>query len=165
MCLRTRPAARGARVDLGMLMADFSVNASGMLVYPPRTNALEDLRWRDRAGKLLGVLGQPGEYYTPRISPDGERVAFTRRDGNNSDIWVSHPKTNTLTRLTFDSGIDDYPVWSPDGTAITFSNDGSGDANLYRQAATGKETVERLTSSPYRPQPLDWAGGGRSPLC
>ncbi len=154
-------APLAVRVHLGLLLADFSANPSGMLVYPPRTNALEELRWRDRTGRVLGVLGPPGEYYAPRLSPDGQRVAFTRRDGNNSDIWVSHLTTNTLTRLTFDPGIDEYPVWSPDGAAVTFANSGSGVANLYRKAATGTGTLERLTSSPDRQQPLDWSADGR----
>ncbi len=86
---------------------------------------------------------------------------YTRRDGNSSDIWVSQPATNTLTRLTFDPGIDDYTVWSSDGTAVTFANDGPGVANLYRKAATGTGTVKRLTSSPNRQQPLDWSADGR----
>jgi Tol biopolymer transport system component len=143
------------------VLADFSANLNGMLVYAPRTNALEELRWRDRTGKLLGVLGPPGEYYTPRLSPDGQRLAVTRRDGNNSDIWVSHAAAKTLTRLTFDPGIDDFPVWSPDGTTVTFANDGSGVANAYRKSATGTGTVERVLSSPYRQQPLDWSADGR----
>jgi DNA-binding winged helix-turn-helix (wHTH) protein len=154
-------APLAVRVHLGLLLADFSANPSGMLVYPPRTNGLKELRWRDRTGKLLGVLGSPGEYYTPRVSPDGQHVALSRRDGNNSDIWVSHSSTNTMTRLTFDPGIDEYPIWSPDGTALTFANDRSGVANLYRKAATGTGTVQRLTSSPDRQQSLDWSADGR----
>jgi Tol biopolymer transport system component/DNA-binding winged helix-turn-helix (wHTH) protein len=154
-------APLAVRVHLGLLLSDFSANPNGMLVYPPRTNALAELRWRDRTGKLLNVVGEPGEYYTPRLSPDGRRVAFTRRGGNNSDVWISNPTTNTLTRLTFDPAIDDYPVWSPDGTAVTFANNGSGVANLYRKAAAGTGTVERLTSSPNRQQALDWSGDGR----
>jgi hypothetical protein len=93
------------RVHLGSLLADFSANIAGMLVYPPQTDPLVELRWRARRGKLLGAPGPPGEYYTPRISPDGQRVAFTRRDGNNSEIWVAHPVTNSLARLTFDPAL------------------------------------------------------------
>ena len=117
-----------------------------MLVYPPQTNSLTELRWRDRTGKQLGSLGAPGEYYTPRISPDGKRVAFTRRDGDNSEIWVANPDANSFTRLTFDPAIDEHPVWSPDGAAVTFANDASGHANLYRKAATGAGTIDRLTT-------------------
>ena len=154
-------ARLAVRAFLGFLFADFSANDRGMLVYPPMTNSLVELRWRDRGGRLLSSLGPPAEYYTPRISPDGQRVAFARRDGNNSDIWVAHSAKNTLTRLTFDAAIDDQPVWSPDGTSVTFANDRSGVANLYRKAAAGTGTIERLTTSGYQEQPLDWSGDGR----
>jgi WD40-like Beta Propeller Repeat len=83
---RQLSAPLAVRIHTGRMLTDFSANAGGMLVYPPRTNSLAELRRRDRGGKLLGSLGAPGEYNTPRISPDGRRVAFSRRDGNNLDI-------------------------------------------------------------------------------
>ena len=132
-----------------------------MLLYPPRTNSVTELRWRDRTGKPLGSLGAPGEYSTPRISPDGRRVAFSRRDGNNSDIWVANPDANSFTRLTFDPAIDENPVWSADGATVTFANDASGNANLYRKAATGAGTIDRLTTNTVEEQPLDWSRDGR----
>jgi len=145
------------RVLFGYLYTNYSSNAQGMLVYPPEANALSELRWRDRTGKQLGTLGPPGEYYTPRISPNGEQVAFSRRDGGNSDIWVANLTTNSFTRLTFDPAIDENPVWSPDGAAVTFDNDGSGTASLYRKAATGAGGIERLTTPAFDQQPLDWS--------
>ena len=148
-------------VSMGHILTDYSANAQGMLVYPPQTNSLTELRWRDRTGKQVGSLEAPGEYYTPRISPDGKRVAFTRRDGNNSDIWVANLPGNSLTRLTFDPAIDENPVWSPDGAAVTFANDAAGPANLYRKAATGAGTVDRLTEDTFEQQPLDWSRDGR----
>jgi Tol biopolymer transport system component len=155
-------APLAVRIHLGLPFFDFSANTRGMLVYPPQSDALVELRWRDRRGHLLGSLGAPGEYYTPRISPDGQRVAFTRRDGNNSDIWVAHPATNSLARLTFDTAIDEYPVWSPDGATLTFANDASGAANVYRKGATGTGAIERLTTnSRFAQQPLDWSRDGR----
>jgi eukaryotic-like serine/threonine-protein kinase len=153
------PLAR--RPLLGYLLTDFSANAQGMLVYPPQTNSLTELRWRDRTGKLLGSLGAPGENDTPRISPDGRRVAFSRRDGNTSDIWVANPDANSFTRLTFDRAINENPVWSADGAAVTFGNNASGNANLYRKAASGAGTIDRLTTNTIEEQPLDWSRDGR----
>jgi Tol biopolymer transport system component len=153
------PLAR--RRLLGYLLTDFSANAQGMLVYPPQTNSVTELRWRDRTGKPLGSLGAPGEYDTPRISPDGRRVAFSRMNGDNSDIWVANPDADSFTRLTFDPAIDENPVWSADGAALTFANNASGNANLYRKAATGAGTIDRLTTNTVEEQPLDWSRDGR----
>ena len=149
------------RVMWGYLNTNYSANAQGMLVYPPEVNMRSELRWRDRAGKHLGTLGPPGEYYTPRISPDGKRVAFSRRENNNSDLWVADLSTGSFTRLTFDPAIDENPVWSPDGAAVTFDNDASGVASLYRKAVTGAGGVERLTTAVFDQQPLDWSGDRR----
>ena len=77
-----------SRVFLGGILNDFSANAAGMLVYPRHENSLTQLVWRDRTGRLLGAPGDPGEDDTPRISPSGQRIAFTRRDNQNSDIWT-----------------------------------------------------------------------------
>ena len=154
-------APLASRVHMGYLLTDFSANIQGMLVYPPQTNSLTELRWRDRAGQQLGSLGAPGEYYTPRISPDGKRVAFTRRDGNNSDIWIANPDAKSLTRLTFDQAINEHPVWSPDGSAVTFANDVSSYANVYRKATSGAGTVDRLTAEKFEEEPLDWSRDGR----
>ena len=149
------------RVFLGQLLAEFSANARGTLVYPPQPNSLDELRWRDRNGRVLGLLGAPGEYYSPRISPDGRRVAFMRRDGNSSDIWVAQADGKSIARFTFATGIDEHPVWSPDGAVLAFANDASGAPNLYRKAATGAGSIDRLTTSPLTQQPLDWSGDRR----
>jgi eukaryotic-like serine/threonine-protein kinase len=150
-----------ARLLFGLVFTDFSANTQGMLVYPPETNSLTELRWRNRAGKQLGTLGAPGEYYTPRISPDGSRVAFSRREGNKADIWVANLNTGALTRLTFDPAVDENPVWSGDGSAVTFDNDASGNANLFRKAATGAGAIDRLTTATVEEEPLDWSRDGR----
>ncbi len=50
------PLAR--RVFLGYLLTDFSANTQGMLVYPPQTNLISELRWRDRTGKQLARSGR-----------------------------------------------------------------------------------------------------------
>ena len=42
------------------------------------------------AGKQEPSLAKPAEYVsTPRVSPDGRRLALAIRDGSNQDIWLS----------------------------------------------------------------------------
>ena len=48
------------------------------------------LAWFDRAGKVIGIFGDPGQYRTLSLSPDGKRVAFERSDPHTrgaSNIW------------------------------------------------------------------------------
>jgi len=68
------------------------------------------------------------------------------------DIWTWDFARETLTRLTFDPGEDEFPVWSPDGRRIAFSSTRSGGGssfltNLYWRAADGTGSVERLAGS------------------
>ena len=52
-----------------------------------------------------------------------------------------------MTRLTFTSGFDGYPVWSPDGKAIAIESDRDGVGNLYLIRAEGGAEAQRLTFS------------------
>ena len=49
--------------------------------------------------------------------------------------------------MTFDPGLDIFPVWTPDGRRIIFSSSRGGVPNLYWQAADNTGTIERLTTS------------------
>ena len=45
-------------------------------MYLPEAVPKTALQWYDSGGRALGPLGPPGFYVTPRISPDGKKVAF-----------------------------------------------------------------------------------------
>jgi len=50
-----------------------AASANGVLIYQPSTMAR--FAWFDRAGKALGVVGEPGDYSSFRLSPDGRKVS------------------------------------------------------------------------------------------
>jgi len=52
-----------------------------------------------------------------------------------------------LARLTYDSGDDGFPDWSPDGAKLTFSSDRAGDYDAYVMNTDGSDQV-RLTTNP-----------------
>ena len=56
--------------------ADFDVSASGTLVYRRRITAgNRAVLWIDSSGATARVLEKAGAYSTPRLSPDGKRLA------------------------------------------------------------------------------------------
>ncbi len=103
--------------------------------------------WVDRQGRETPIPAPPRAYVYPRLSPDGTRIAVYAGD-QEADIWVWDLGRTTLTRATFDPGLDIYPVWTPDGRRVIFSSERAGARNLFWQAADGTGAVERLTESP-----------------
>jgi TolB protein len=84
----------------------------------------------------------------PAISPDGARIAFSRRvAGGTDDIWVMNADGTEQTNLTNDAANDLYPNFSPDGTRIVFSSnrrapDGTVDSEIYVMNADGSNLVQ-----------------------
>ncbi len=69
----------------------------------------------------------------------------------------------TLTRLTFDPGVDQLPVWTPDSRRVLFTSPrGGSNTNLFWQAADNTGTAERLTTSPNWQGPMSVSPDGKS---
>ena len=85
--------------------AQFDVSQRGTLVYRRRSGGASSsatVQWLDPTGKQVPLLAKPGAYVgTPRVSPDGKRIAIAIKDGANQDIWVYEPQRDAMTRLTF----------------------------------------------------------------
>ena len=132
--------------------AEFDVADNGTLVYVPggAVAPARTLVWVDRQGREAAINVPGRAYVAPRLSPDGARVALEVRDQNN-DIWVFDFARETLTRVTFDPGLEAAPTWMPDGRRMVFSSQpNEGAASLFWQAADGTGTAERLTENPSR---------------
>ena len=131
-------------------VVQFNVAATGSLVYVPGTLGFGGgaqqriLVWVDRQGQEEPLGAPPRVYNYPRLSPDGTRVALDLWD-QEDDIWIWDLRRETLTRLTFDSGIDRFPVWAPDSTRVVFIS--GAPLGLSWKAADGTGAVERLTES------------------
>src|SRR5262249_26507692 len=107
------------------------------------------LVWVDREGRETPIPAPPRAYATPRLSPDGTRVAVHAAD-QEQDIWVWDFARATLTRLTFEPSTDLNPTWMPDGRRLIFSSNRDAGARggiqtLYMQSADGTGTVTRLS--------------------
>jgi eukaryotic-like serine/threonine-protein kinase len=147
--------------DANLRAAAFSVSETGLIAYRSGTASRRQLVWFDRTGKSLGVFGGPDEAApsTPRISPDGRRVAVYRVVQGNADIWLLDG-TRT-TRLTFDAALDRFPLWSPDGTRIVFDSNRKGTRDFYVKSSNGTGSEELLFESPADKAAYDWSPDSR----
>ena len=64
------------------------------------------------------------------------------------DIWISDFKQKRFSRLTFQRGLNYYPIWTPDGKSIIYASDAVGRPTLFRKAVTGNGKPERLLKNP-----------------
>jgi Tol biopolymer transport system component len=88
-------------------------------------------------------------------------VALQRIVGGNPDIFLLDLVRGGFTRLTFDPSLDNYPLWSPDGTQIAFRSDRKG-SNLYLKPASGTGPEEPLLTETVNNKVLqDWSSDGR----
>ena len=157
------PIVEGVRTAIGNQgAAQFSVSATGSLVYRPGSAGVGDvvsLAWVDRDGNEERLSAEPRAYSHPRVSPDGTRVAVDIADGDNTDVWIWDLERETLTQFTFDEGFDVFPLWTPDNARVVFQSarDGGG---LFWKAADGTGQVEQLLENPNFPRPYGWSADG-----
>jgi eukaryotic-like serine/threonine-protein kinase len=141
----------------------FSASANGVLVYMTGSAAATtQLAWFDRQGKIVGTVGEPGDYYYPALSRDGTRVVVGRGAVENLALWLFDLTRGTGTRFTFDSvGGSADPIWSPDGKRIIFSSNPGGISDLYQKLASGAAGEDPVLKSSEHKYPSDVSGDGR----
>ncbi len=120
-----------------------SVSANGILTYAYGGDlGLQQLVWVSRKGEVEGTIGQPQPGLVfPSLSPDGTRVAVTAHENENWDVWIHDVTRATKTRLTFGTGGEWSPSWSPSGDRVAYS---ANDV-LETRSADGTGEGTRLT--------------------
>jgi Tol biopolymer transport system component/DNA-binding winged helix-turn-helix (wHTH) protein len=70
------------------------------------------------------------------------------------------PKQRTLTRVTFDEGLQIGATWSPDGRYIAYSSDRGGKFDIWVQQVSGGDPVQ-ITKGPDKNWQPDWSPDGK----
>jgi serine/threonine-protein kinase len=161
------PVVQGVR-QVENSYVDYAISNIGTLVYVPSTSTGgldRTLVWVDRRGQEEPLAAEPQGYQSPRISPDGTRLAITiDESGIRSDVWIYDLEREIPTRLTFGPAEDHFPVWTPDGRRIVFDSGHIEETahNLFWKAADGTGQVERLTTSPNNQTAHSFSPDGKS---
>ena len=135
--------------------AAYAFSDDGLLVYLPGgdiggATPDKELLWVDRQGNEEPLGLETRQYWFPRLSHDGQRLATTVGSGGyggRGDIWIYDLQRRTSSRLTTDGG-HNTPIWTPNDQSVIFwSSRGNGEAGIFSQAPDGAGQAERLTTS------------------
>lgn len=82
---------------------------------------------------------------SPRVSPDGSRVAFSSLTKTGWEIMMYSLELSRMVTFPRFGGTNLSPSWSPDGTRLAFSGSRSGASEIYTADASGGN-LKRVTS-------------------
>ena len=94
--------------------AFFSASTNGVLVFRGPDEDRQ-LTWFDRGGKILGPASEPGRYSGLTLGPSETRAVVVKQADQataDQDLWVMELSQSRSSRLTFDSRLEESPVWS-----------------------------------------------------
>jgi serine/threonine-protein kinase len=161
----TRLETRGAPVPLLQDVAanavtgggQFDFSTTGTFVYAAGKSAAPVWRvaWLDSSGKMRPMAAAPGVYVSPRLSPDGKKLAY----GDGTDIYVYDTERERISRLTF-MGHAAVPVWAHDGEHFIFLSTEKGSAFFWARR-DGSGEPQKLLQSPTVSVPYSFSPDGR----
>ncbi len=131
------------------------IYAAGGIVPDPKNSFV----WVDRRGIEQPVTGLQASFRGPRLSPDGQRIAYEWGGGK---VWVYDLGTGTNSPLMTGEGEAMFPIWSPDGKRLLFAWEKSLRTNLYEEPYDESSPMERLTTSQYEQFAGSWSSDGKT---
>ena len=143
---------------------NFSVSQTGTLVFIPGGPTSElTLAWVNRSGQMEPLREAPGLNGMPRLSPDGRQVAMimTGQGSAGGDVWVRDLDRDLDSRLTV-TGPNLYPIWTQDGTRVTFVSFRNGRYGVLWQSVDSSNTAELLLEGEGSFFPGSWSMGDES---
>src|SRR5262249_38006907 len=132
-------------------VASFSVSNDGAMLLGSLEDVNAQLTWFDRKGNPLKLVGPPGAYSNPNLSPNEKRLAVSRSAGRGqtTEIWVTELESDRLLPLTNTPTASEYdPAFSPDGRTIVFNSNRQGRFQLFQRAADGSGQDELVIADP-----------------
>jgi TolB protein len=82
---------------------------------------------------------------SPRVSPDGSRLAFSALTRSGWEIMLFSLDLNRTVSFPRLSGTNLSPAWSGDGTKLAFSSSRGGEPNIYVSDASGGNLRQMTT--------------------
>jgi hypothetical protein len=148
--VRERSTGKSRRLTTGLRAKDPAVSPDGSKVAfvtnELGTTSLALIPFDGGKHRMLLKSASGDQISTPRWSPDGQRLVFSRwREGGHRDIQLLDLASGRVRAITADRAIDLDPVFSPDGTKIYFSSDRTGIYNVFVHELASRE-LQQVTN-------------------
>ena len=79
-------------------------------------------------------------FIAPALSPDADRIVYTRSEANRTRLWLSAVTGGTPIPLTSDTATEFSGSWSPDGSWFAYLGINAGKRELMKVKTTGQAT-------------------------
>jgi Tol biopolymer transport system component len=135
----------------------FATSLKGTLGFePPAPEA--QIVWVDREGNRQPLDFPAGYYHRPRLSPDGDRIALV--DGRQ--VLMREVATGTPTTIpNVGTGNHVNPMFTPDGSSITFASNEAGSWDIYEFQVDSNQAGQLLLGKDFDQFPDSWSRDGR----
>jgi serine/threonine-protein kinase len=159
------PVLQNVDSDISNGGVQFSVSDAGTALYLSGSASKQNLNvvLLDRQGTSTVLVKGGPDSTSPRVSPDGKKIAFERAVGG---IWLYDVVRGTTSPITLKTGSANFPIWSPDGQYLTYSYTGGAHTgvgeSIYRVRSDGSGEEQPLTpNDPLSSYPASWSPDGK----
>jgi dipeptidyl aminopeptidase/acylaminoacyl peptidase len=142
------------------------VASADVLLHAPAGEHRRQIAWLDLATGRSGTVGDAGDFWQIRVSPDDRSLAVTARDpllGSLDVLNIPVDDQAAALRLTTSIAADSDPVWSPDGHRIAVRSMQRGRPEVLVMPAALQAAADRPDSAPAAGMtgdvPTDWRVG------
>jgi Tol biopolymer transport system component len=148
----------------GAAIAVYSASDSGVMVFQTGSPATDRVLTRKNLETdETTTIGDSGPVNHPRVSPDGQ-LAVIEIDSEGAtavDLWVVELGSGLRTRLSFAEGDETRAVWTPDGSALIYTNQYESRWEILLHPIEGNAipTVLAESDAPLFPSSVHPSGG------
>jgi serine/threonine-protein kinase len=135
-------------VRLDRISPEMAVSRNGTMIYVPAVDTQRrvlDIVSRSGEAEPLGPL--PGDIYLPRVSPNGQYVAYRVDPGGGADkeLHLYEVARGATSRMPLDGTVEGF-AWRPNNQELAVTLTGSGSSGIFLVGLSG--TARRLVSTP-----------------